>query len=186
MLSHYFELKAIPQADMLQNEVTAHLWYQLHCRLPAYGGRIGLAFPAYGIHRGLGGIIRLFGSQDDLHSLHTGLNGLQDYALISPIQTVPATNRHLICQRIRPAGNSSFTRARKRWQAQNLPESEIIRRLQDWAAQIRPCTLPYAVLPSSSTGQRMNIFVRQTETDTAYQGNFNHYGLSSRSTVPHF
>lgn len=45
-LSHYIELKAIPQAELTQAEVLSHLMQHIHRLLPAYAGRIGIAFPA--------------------------------------------------------------------------------------------------------------------------------------------
>ena len=63
--THYIEIKAIPQVDMLQTEVISFCLQKLHQILPHFEGRIGLAFPAYGKDKTLGGIIRLFGSEND-------------------------------------------------------------------------------------------------------------------------
>ena len=70
MPSHYADLKAIPQAEMLQSQVVAHIVQALHGLLPRFSGRIGIGFPAYGQNRTLGGIVRLFGSETDLDDLH--------------------------------------------------------------------------------------------------------------------
>ena len=43
--THYLELRAIPQADLIQSQVLSHLMQTLHQYLPAYAGRIGVAFP---------------------------------------------------------------------------------------------------------------------------------------------
>ena len=53
MSSHYADLKAIPQAEMLQSQVVAHIVQTLHGLLPRFGGRIGIGFPAYGQNRTL-------------------------------------------------------------------------------------------------------------------------------------
>ena len=90
MSSHYADLKAIPQAEMLQSQVVAHIVQTLHGLLPRFGGRIGIGFPAYGQNHTLGGIVRLFGSETDLDDLHCLLQntGLSDYALIGRIEEV--------------------------------------------------------------------------------------------------
>ena len=43
MPSHYADLKAIPQAEMLQSQVVAHIVQTLHGLLPRFCGRIGIA-----------------------------------------------------------------------------------------------------------------------------------------------
>ncbi|MBD4686568.1 type I-F CRISPR-associated endoribonuclease Cas6/Csy4, partial [Xanthomonas citri pv. citri] len=43
-LTHYIELKAIPQVDILQTDVIAHGLQILHKFLPLYQGQIGLSF----------------------------------------------------------------------------------------------------------------------------------------------
>ena len=85
--THYLELRAIPQADLIQSQVLSHLMQTLHQYLPAYAGRIGVAFPGYGQARTLGGIIRLIGNEADCQALHQQLHAsgnINDYAYSTP------------------------------------------------------------------------------------------------------
>ena len=65
-MDYYFELRALPNPEILQSEVIAHLMGELHLALTQYNGEIGLDFPGYAHGRGLGGIIRLLGAQSSL------------------------------------------------------------------------------------------------------------------------
>ena len=47
----YFEVKALPSAEILQFEVVSHLIGRLHLHLPQFDGTIGLGFPGYGQER---------------------------------------------------------------------------------------------------------------------------------------
>lgn len=91
-LSHYFDIKAIPQADITQSEVISHIMQLLHQILPQFNGKIGLGFPAYGQQKTLGGIIRVFGSEKNISVIHQELlqsNSMKDYALIGPVSSIP-------------------------------------------------------------------------------------------------
>ena len=151
MPSHYADLKAIPQAEMLQSQVVAHIVQALHGLLPRFGGRIGIGFPAYGQNRTLGGIVRLFGSETDLDDLHCLLQntGLSDYALIGRIEEVPSEKvyAHARFVRRQPKHGSDLRRAEKRMAAQGLPPEEIRRRLAAKAAK----RASLSASPSSAT-----------------------------------
>ena len=150
MSSHYADLKAIPQAEMLQSQVVAHIVQTLHGLLPRFGGRIGIGFPAYGQNRTLGGIVRLFGSETDLDDLHCLLQntGLSDYALIGRLEEVPSEKvyAHARFVRRQPKHGSDLRRAEKRMASQGLPPEEIRRRLAAKAAKRSACTLPHIFL----------------------------------------
>lgn len=47
-MDSYFDIKVLPNPEIIQSAVLAHLMQQLHKQLPVFNGRIGLAFPAYG------------------------------------------------------------------------------------------------------------------------------------------
>ena len=185
-LSHYIELKAIPQADLTQAEVLSHLMQHIHRRLPAYAGRIGAAFPGYGQQRTLGGIIRLFGSPADLQTLHRELQTLSDYALIDAPAAVPAAHRHAVFARQQPKGQSDLRRAERRLKTQGLSEDDIRQRLHNKSQQQNRVTTPFVQMQSSSTGQRFPLWITRHSKSSAQNGSFNSYGLSHDATVPVF
>ena len=80
--THYIEIRAIPQVDMLQTEVISFCLQKLHQILPHFEGRIGLAFPAYGNDKTLGGIIRIFGSENDCGFIYFKLQNLLKFHYI--------------------------------------------------------------------------------------------------------
>ena len=91
-MDNYFDMKALPNPEIIQSAVLAHLMQQLHKLLPAFEGRIGLAFPAYGQQRTLGGIIRVLGESKDVDRLYDQLQCMvvvSDYALLTPIEPTP-------------------------------------------------------------------------------------------------
>ena len=117
--THYIEIKAIPQVDMLQTEVISFCLQKLHQILPHFEGRIGLAFPAYGNDKSLGGIIRIFGSENDCGFIYFKLQELRDYALISESMPIPEKVRsYRVYQRVQSKGQSALRRAEKRLKAQ--------------------------------------------------------------------
>lgn len=190
MNTHYFELKAIPHTELLQSEVLAHLMQQLHRQLPAYGGQIGISFPAYGQQRTLGDIIRIFGTEAHLTQLHQQLYQQQEvknYGLISNINPVPAhINKHYCYQRQHIKGTSDLRRAEKRLSAQQLPPEEIQQRLQNKLNKMGNCQLPHLHFKSASTQQTMTLFIKRTMKLKEHHGTYNSYGLSNNATVPDF
>ncbi|UOO82561.1 type I-F CRISPR-associated endoribonuclease Cas6/Csy4 [Uruburuella testudinis] len=185
-LSHYIELKAIPQADMMQAEVISHLMQQIHRRLPTYAGRIGTAFPGYSQQRTLGGIIRLFGSRADIQQLHDALQTLADYALIDAPAAVPSTHRHAVFARWQPKGQSDRRRAESRLKAQGLSDSEICQRLYNKQLKQTDLRIPFVQMYSSSTGQHFPLWITCRSKSQMQTGLFNSYGLSHTTTVPAF
>lgn len=191
MQPQYLDLKAIPQAEMLQSDVLAMMMQTLHGALPRYAGRIGIAFPAYGQNRSLGGILRLFGSEADLKTLHSYLQGttLPDYALLGHIEKVPQDKvfAHARFTRRQKKGGSDLRRAEKRLKEQGLSAQDIQNRLTAKAAKIGTQHLPHVHLRSASTGQRFILAIHRQQAPHASTGLFNSYGLSqSGTTVPLF
>lgn len=187
MLTHYFDLKAIPQSDLVETEVVGHIVERIHLELPLFGGRIGIGFPLYGRYRTPGGIVRLFSIENDLTTLHGLLwkKGLDDYALFGNVQAIPAVKRYAIFKRFRPVEQSDINRAKRRWAAQGLSENEITQRMNQWLDKPTR-TYPHLFLKSRSTQQRMVLHIRRVETVKAQTGTFSNYGLSTEATVPIF
>lgn len=183
--THYIELRAIPQVDMLQTEIISFCMQKLHQILPHFEGRIGLGFPAYGNDRTVGGIIRLFGSENDCHFIHFKLQSLQDYALIGEIKNVPEKIKsYRVYQRFQPKGQSAIRRAEKRLKAQGKWNEEVLQNMLQ--KQTTQRIYPHIRLTSSSTKQQFILAIKATYQTKAIDGVFNAYGLSQIATVPHF
>lgn len=188
-MDSYCELKALPNPEIIQSAVVSALMQALHSLLPAYGGRIGLAFPAYGQHRTLGGIIRILGDKADMEALHTALTNhsvIQDYALLTSLDAVPdSVSRYLCYQRRQPKGNSRLQRMKKRHVERGSWSEEWEQAARTNMAK-RIC-LPYVGLKSSSTQQSFLLFIERRSKTNAMAGGFNSYGLAlDKATVPDF
>ncbi|HHW7448974.1 type I-F CRISPR-associated endoribonuclease Cas6/Csy4 [Pasteurella multocida] len=186
MTTHYIELKAIPQMDMLQSEVIGHCMQILHQFLPHFEGRVGVAFPAYGLGRNLGGIVRLFANQEDCNQLHQQLlrSGLSDYALISEVSKTPLSTECRSYSRVHRKGQSAIRRTEKRLKSQGRWDESIRADMQQ--RQQNVAFFPHCHLKSASTGQRFILAVKENRMPQSCVGVFNAYGLSNSATVPHF
>lgn len=183
--THYIEIKAIPQVDMLQTEVISFCLQKLHQILPHFEGRIGLAFPAYGNDKTLGGIIRLFGSENDCDSVCIKSQELRDYALLSEVMPIPEKVRsYRIYQRVQMKGQSAIRRAEKRLTAQGKWSEEVRQNMLQKQAIQR--VYPHAHLKSSSTKQQFILAIKSVYKAKSVEGSFSAYGLSQTATVPHF
>ena len=183
--THYIEIKAIPQVDMLQTEVISFCLQKLHQILPHFEGRIGLAFPAYGNDKTLGGIIRLFGSENDCDSVYIKSQELRDYVLLSEVMPIPEKVRsYRIYQRVQMKGQSAIRRAEKRLTAQGKWSEEV--RQNTLQKQATQRVYPHAHLKSSSTKQQFILAIKSVYKAKSVEGSFSAYGLSQTATVPHF
>ena len=183
--THYIEIKAIPQVDMLQTEVISFCLQKLHQILPHFEGRIGLAFPAYGNDKTLGGIIRLFGSENDCDSVYIKSQELRDYVLLSEVMPIPEKVRsYRIYQRVQMKGQSAIRRAEKRLTAQGKWSEEVRQNMLQKQATQR--VYPHAHLKSSSTKQQFILAIKSVYKAKSVEGSFSAYGLSQKATVPHF
>lgn len=186
--THYLELRAIPQADLIQSQVLSHLMQTLHQYLPAYAGRIGVAFPGYGQARTLGGIIRLIGNEADCQALHQQLHAsgnINDYALLYPVAEVPSgIQSHARYSRSHHKGPSALRRAEQRLTAQGKWQPEIADKMREkWQT---PPKLPHLQLRSASTKQTFTLWIKQHSHSQPQAGLFSAYGLSQEATVPQF
>ncbi|TCP11459.1 CRISPR-associated Csy4 family protein [Bisgaardia hudsonensis] len=184
--SHYIELKAIPQVDMLQSEVVSYAMQILHKYLPHFDGRIGISFPAYGLGRTLGGIIRLFGNQEDIQVLQNALmqSDLENYVLISDAIKTPEIIEYRCYSRFQRKGQSAIRRAKKRLTEQHKWSEQVEQNMLN--KQEQQDFLPHIHLKSATTKQNFILSVKVTVKHKAYIGEFSTYGLSSEATVPHF
>lgn len=195
MQSHYFDIKAIPQAEMIQSTVVAHILQVLHQYLPQYNNSndtpIALAFPAYGQGDTLGGIIRVLGG-DNIAQLRTQLVDLADYALITERQQIPDTVQgYVYFYREHFKGKSHIKHLRRRAEQRGRPWSseyeKAVMRKYSFHKHV-----PYARLKSASTNQpKIWLHIGMKKAEKSTKGQLSAYGINSKSqkskvTVPVF
>ena len=189
-MDSYFEIKAIPDPELLQSAVLAQLMQSLHGLLPAYQGRIGLAFPGYGQARSLGGILRLHSTADDLRRLHDEVCDLAvftSYSLVTSLMTIPKSLAgYAVFQRLHVKGESHYRRQLKRHKARGTWSEELEQAIAANYRKTLAC--PYVSLKSYSTGQPVFLlFVERKRKADMQPGDFNGYGLSTNgATLPLF
>lgn len=187
----YFELKAIPDPELLQSAVVGKLMQAMHGLLPSYQGRLGISFPGYGQARTLGGILRLHGSSDDMQELHSQLRKtpvVGSYSLITDLNRVPENiSEHGIFKRMHTKSKSDINRLIQRHKNRGTWTQVLEAAIRDSYSQDVIC--PHVRLKSYSTGQpSFLLFVRKMVCKYPTEnGKFNTYGLSKNgATVPLF
>ncbi len=188
-MDSYLDIKALPNPEIIQSAVVAALMQSLHRMLPAYDGRIGVGFPAYGQQRTLGGIIRVFGAKEDIESLHANLNedsNVANYALVMPLAVIPMNiTKFASYKRYHVQGQSRLRRQQKRHEERGTWNQAIEQAMNEKLSET--VNLPHISLSSSSTGQRFILFVKRQIKKTSADGKFNAYGLSLfDATIPMF
>lgn len=192
MQTHYFELRAISQIELTESVVIDNLMQCLHQVLIEFNGEIALSFPGYKArpyYHGLGGVIRLFGSAEQLIALQQALRqqvAVKDYALVTEICAIPTNlNGYLSVRRTRVKGLSALRRAEKRLVQQGKWSDEVRNNMITKWGEVN-LSYPHCHLISHSTGQRFILWVNQSDADTPKDGKFNSYGMSQIATVPKF
>ncbi|MFC0322078.1 type I-F CRISPR-associated endoribonuclease Cas6/Csy4 [Gallibacterium melopsittaci] len=186
-LTHYIELEAIPQLEIRHSDVMAYAMQTLHQLLPSFEGRIGIGFPKYQQNRGLGWIIRLFGSEMDLEFIHFQLEPLRNYFLIQEIMKIPEETTPVRFQRIQHKGKSALKRAEKRMKARGNFSDEVLDNMRLKQQQVK--RYPHVFLKSASTNQaKMLLEIKRVVCTVHQEGIFTGYGLSKEATatIPDF
>ena len=188
-MDSYFEIKALPNPEIIQSTVVSYLMQSLHQLLPEFAGHIGIDFPGYGQQRTLGGILRVIGNGDDMRKLRDRAESSPDianYALITPMNSIPASiTQYIACTRVHARGASRLKRLKLRHQAKGTWTDEL-------EAQVNSklelgLHLPYVNLQSGSTSQRFKLFIKRSITNNQGTGLFNAYGLSlGEANLPKF
>lgn len=188
-MDSYFDIKAIPDPELLQSAVTGELMQAVHSLLPAFGGRVAVGFPAYGQANTLGGIIRIYGARldlNDLHPLALEHPSVRNYGLTVPIAAIPDTpTGHATYSRLHVKGASHYRRLEKRHKARGTWTDELAGAIADRYRQATHC--PHVNLRSHTTNQRFLLFIQHAKHKEAREGEFSAYGLSvDDATVPTF
>lgn len=188
-MDSYFEIKAIPDPELLQSAIVAQLMQALHGLLPTYEGRVGISFPAYSQSRTLGGILRLHGTSEDMQKLREQARDhsvLTNYALITDVLLVPEKVKgYSLYRRRHVKGESDIRRMVKRHKERGTWTAELEEAI--FAKYRQPLNCPHVTLKSYTTGQpKFMLFIERKMLGKAVEGDFNAYGLSKGGTVPWF
>ncbi len=188
-MDSYFEVKAIPDPELLQSAVMGQLMQTLHGCLTDFDGRVGVSFPGYGQARTLGGILRLHGSSPDMDQLKFQLESkptATSYGLLTDVAPVPSKLKgHALFQRKHVKGKSNIRRLEKYHRANGTWTADREKAIAEKYQQA--VTYPHIVLKSHSTKQpKFLLFVEKKNVVQPISGEFNAYGLSKTATVPWF
>ena len=185
-LDSYIDLRLMPNATFAMNELLSVVFLKLHLRLVSLKcTSIGLSFPEFRSN-GLGSIMRLHGSKDDLDSLMQSnwMNTANDFVVVSEILPVPPDCNYRIVRRVQPQG--SFERHRRRSiKRHGQVASETLLQVQEHKRT--RFEMPYIEVRSLSNNNVFRFFVSHGELFAAPQmGSFSSYGLSATATIPWF
>lgn len=186
----YIEFRIEISYDFSYHTILAALFYKIHCSLVETDVQCGLSFPAYST-KGLGAILRLHGSKDDLYKVKDVLNttGLKDHLQCSDILEIPEEVKFAIFKRERFLDKSAIRRLTKR---QELRKSGIKPQFEPKGFDLKRTKPPYLIYHSASTGEQLSFFIKKEDFNTKSMGlekaRFNKFGLSSdnASYVPIF
>lgn len=189
IITHYFDLKAIPQEDMTEDLIISELMEHLHLLLVSTDlkGQIGIGFPNYNLNKRLGGIIRIFSSEAILVDFEKAVKTdsmIRDYSIITDCKRVPEKiDKHAIFSRLRSRNisKSQVKRYQKRHPDKWTKEySEAILENRELLFGF-----PHFKMNSGSNKQHFTIWVKRQERSETI-GEFGSYGLSNTATVPIF
>ena len=183
-LSHYLDIRLLPDPEFTEQQLMNALFAKLHRAAgKSAPGKIGVSFPD--VSKRLGGRLRLHSSKEILSGLMTDswIQGMKDYCVISDITPVPAAVKYRTVRRVqaKSAHNKRRRSIAKGW----LTEEEALEKIPD--TQQKTLTLPYIQMKSLSNGNPMRVYIEHGDIqDVAQPGEFNAYGLSASATVPWF
>lgn len=187
-MDYYFDIKLLSDSDFLPSLLMNALFGKLHRALVESPKlTIAVSFPEYSLAPlGLGGCLRVHGSQGDLDRLNNTpwLAGVRDHVICMAIKPVPAHPEYVCVQRVQVKSN--VERLVRRCAKRNgIDEAQARCRYQ--TAQPEKLHLPFVTLNSQSSGQKFSLFIKQGKPQlTPSAGEFNRYGLSRTATIPWF
>lgn len=189
--SNYIEVVFNANDDKDVNSLLKSCYHQLHLCFVSIKDRgsqpVGVAFPQYSQEeKTLGSVIRLHGNMDDLKRLQLEkvLAEYQPAIQLSSIQSTPRTiEQHVTYKRIQPRASKERI-LRRQMKRQGVTQAVVEARYKDY--QATPLSLPCIELHSHSNKCRFPLFIEKIVSSEPRPGLFNTYGLSAKTTVPHF
>lgn len=189
IITHYFDIKAIPQEEMTEDLIIDELLGSIHHLLvrTELKGKIGLGFPNFNLNKRLGGILRLFSSDEYLSEFEKAVRQdpiIGDYAVVTEKKRVPDSIKgHAIFSRIRPREISQSQIRRYQKRNPDTWTESFAQKVKEKRQTI--FGVPHFKVKSASTKQHFTIWVKRKEQEESL-GLFDSYGLSKDATVPLF
>ncbi len=183
-MNHYFEIKILPDPEILDTVLMNAVYTKLHkalCDLNSTG--IGVSFPNR--QKTLGNTVRLHGSDKDLDDLMrlNWTGGMSGYCSISDILPVPDNSKfRTVSRKQTTMSQSKLNRLLKRG---SITEDEV----KNYKAKMFTKGLdnPYLELQSGSNGHRHRRYIEFGELlNEPVSGQFDQFGLSKTATIPWF
>jgi len=192
MMKYYIEIRLMDEMEIGLGFLWQKLYQRVHLSLVELvdeEGRVpvGVSFPEY--QRGsfpLGGRLRLFAEEESSLKtlrLQNRLADMAEYLTISEIREVPTDHGYAVFSR-KQIKNNPMRLAKRYAKRHDISLEEALKRYEKF--DMRTSKLPYFNFRSSSTGQRMMVFVQKSSVEENQVGLFNTFGLSAQATVPDF
>lgn len=199
-MNHYIELTLIKNSEISPNFIWSKLYTQLHLAFVEQKDEneqipYGVSFPEYkmGETKGksitfLGTKLRIFAENAQMLeklNLHKWLERLTDYVHIKSISPIKDVKQYLNVSRYRPTPNIELLGRRIAKKRQiSLEDAIEYRMAKGYTKKWEP--YPYIKIKSLSGNSEFSLCINQKVAENPMEGKFSTYGLSSKTTVPHW
>ncbi|QCE34795.1 type I-F CRISPR-associated endoribonuclease Cas6/Csy4 [Acetobacteraceae bacterium] len=193
-LSHYIDLKPVPEEDLKIPQAMGSLFEMLHKAL-AFSGERGIAISLPHHSEGtkkhpfssLGDVLRLHGAEQALQTLlkRSEFRTLADYVYFNQIQPVPRETKNCVIRRVQVKSGTERLR-RRAIKRHHLTEEEAKERYPDGKEALS--FLPYFSVKSLSTDQKnFRLFLSHKMVEgEPVEGIFSAYGLGIKNEAGQF
>ena len=183
-MTHYIDIKLIPNKEIRENVLLNQVYTTFHKRLyDLKSTDIAVSFPEYRLK--LGKLFRIHGTKEALEKLNEKdwLGKYKAFCKVSDIISIPEKVQYRTVSRVQQ--NMTEAKLRRLIKRGTIPDEDIkkyrIKMLQGGLDN------PYVELVSMSNGQLHRRFIEFGELqDTEIKGEFDLFGLSKVSTIPWF
>ena len=187
MMPIYREIRLFDDTEISLGFIWQKLYERLHKALVPLKDEkgsvpVGFTFPRYGGEFPLGDHLRVFAPDEatlEKLALDDALADLADYIKISEIRKTPDEHGHVIFRRVQIKTNP--LRLAKRYAKRHgVSYEEALAHYEsfDPKEQIQKNKLPFFNFHSTSTGQKMRIFIAKETVEHQKEGKFTTFGLS--------
>jgi len=187
MMPIYREIRLFDDTEISLGFIWQKLYERLHKALvplkDAEGAiPVGFTFPRYGGDFPLGDRLRVFAPDEvmlEKLALDDTLADLADYVKISEIRQTPDEHGYVVFHR-KQFKTNPLRQARRYAKRHGISYEEALARYEGFDAQkqIQKNKLPFFNFHSTSTGQKMRIFIAKKTVEHRKEGRFTTFGLS--------
>jgi len=183
-MDYYLDIRLMPKKEMRENILLNQLYSSFHKRLyDLKSTTIGVSFPEYRLK--LGRLLRIHGKKEDLERLEEKdwLGKYRDFCKVGTITVVPKDVEYRTVSRVQQ--NMTEAKLRRLIKRGSISDEEVNKyRIKMYKGGLDN---PFVELVSMSNGQRHRRFIEFGNLkDTAIEGGFDQFGLSTTATIPWF